>query len=71
VLAWFGERSYGLYLFHVGALRLVHGNIPALAVTIALAALSYRYLEQPCIRYGRDKPLRLQASVSVAVTGAH
>lgn len=58
-LAYLGKISYGLYVFHVMALELgkrlsdrlgVHGGlrtVSALLLTIALAMLSYRWLERP------------------------
>ena len=61
-LRWVGERSYGIYLWHwpvfmvtrpgldvpLGGTKLL---ILRLAVTVLLAHLSYRYVEQP-IRHG-------------------
>jgi peptidoglycan/LPS O-acetylase OafA/YrhL len=69
VLVWFGERSYGIYMFHQTVSGLFHGyahggppqmtvardslvTLGALAVTLMLAALSYRFFEQPFQRYG-------------------
>lgn len=50
VFAWLGERTYGMYLFHLGMLYLLPWPL-ALAATIALAALSYRFLERPVLDY--------------------
>ncbi|TAM69428.1 MAG: acetyltransferase [Microbacteriaceae bacterium] len=62
-----GARSYGLYLWHWPALVLVSASWPrgadtpermlligtvALIVTVAAAALSYRFVEQPVRRHG-------------------
>jgi peptidoglycan/LPS O-acetylase OafA/YrhL len=48
--AYLGKISYGLYVFHVAAMRLVPSPILAMPLTIAAAALSYRYLESPFLR---------------------
>jgi peptidoglycan/LPS O-acetylase OafA/YrhL len=60
ILVYLGKISYGLYVFHVAAIRLVQIAIPSLggpgvlllafALTIAAASLSYRYLESPFLR---------------------
>jgi len=61
-LRWIGVRSYGIYLWHWPIMMLTrpgvdvswHGPllvIAQVAVTLAVAALSYRYVEQP-IRTG-------------------
>ena len=63
-LRWIGERSYGIYLWHFpiiilttpkGAREagLVRGSLQV-AATIAVAALSWRYVEDP-IRHGALK----------------
>lgn len=61
-LVWIGQRSYGLYLYHWPAFLLLDEartglsgwvlDAVRLAVTFALAAVSFRYFEQP-IRHGR------------------
>ncbi|WP_238343679.1 acyltransferase family protein [Microbacterium sp. RG1] len=66
-LRWVGERSYGLYLWHWPVLVLLVAawqgtsidrpfpatiGAAALAVTVALSALSYRFLEMPVRRRG-------------------
>lgn len=66
-LRWIGERSYGIYLWHwpvvvllgiVATGTFLEQTIPvsvglsAGAVTVALAAASYRWLEQPVRRLG-------------------
>ncbi|MFD1202739.1 acyltransferase family protein [Leucobacter albus] len=64
-LRWIGERSYGIYLWHWPLLLIVTsiasglglGASPlvaavTLALTVAFAALSYRYVEQPVRRIG-------------------
>lgn len=61
-LAWVGERSYGLYLWHWPVFILAGAAMPdanpwllgatALVVTVVAATLSYRYVEQPVRRRG-------------------
>jgi len=62
-LRWIGERSYGIYLWHWPILALTRPGVdvrwtgPGLviaqaALTVAAAALSYRFVEQP-IRMGK------------------
>jgi peptidoglycan/LPS O-acetylase OafA/YrhL len=48
--AYFGKISYGLYVFHGAAIRIAPSHALALPLTIAMAALSYRYLESPFLR---------------------
>jgi len=48
--SYLGKISYGLYVFHAAAIRIVASPILALPLTIAIAALSYRYLESPFLR---------------------
>jgi peptidoglycan/LPS O-acetylase OafA/YrhL len=48
--AYLGRISYGLYVFHAAVIRVVSSPILALPLTIAIAALSYRYLESPFLR---------------------
>ena len=48
--AYLGKISYGLYVFHAAVIRVVPSPILALPLTIAIAALSYRYLESPFLR---------------------
>jgi peptidoglycan/LPS O-acetylase OafA/YrhL len=61
-LRWIGERSYGIYLWHWPVFMITRPQLDIsmtgtpnlilrLAVTVALAELSYRYVEQP-IRQG-------------------
>jgi peptidoglycan/LPS O-acetylase OafA/YrhL len=66
-LRWVGTRSYGLYLWHWPVFVLVGSALPgwprdggsgwalggiALVATVAAAAVSYRFLEQPIRRLG-------------------
>ena len=48
--SYLGKISYGLYVFHVAVIRIVPSPLLALPLTIAIAALSYRYLESPFLR---------------------
>jgi peptidoglycan/LPS O-acetylase OafA/YrhL len=59
-LRWIGERSYGIYLWHypvivlttpVGAGPSLLRDILQIAASIGLAALSWRFVEQP-VRHG-------------------
>jgi len=62
-LLYLGKISYGLYVLHefshLSAIRLLHASTPGmvvaqsivgLALTIVLAAASYRWLESPFLR---------------------
>ena len=66
-LAWVGERSYGIYLWHWPVILIVTALLPAaapgsdptmatvllsLGVTFTLAAASYRWIEMPIRRDG-------------------
>lgn len=58
MLTWVGRRSYGLYIYHWPVFALVRGapdqgwvpDVVALAVTFAVAEVSYRWLETPIRR---------------------
>jgi peptidoglycan/LPS O-acetylase OafA/YrhL len=60
VLLWLGRRSYGIYLIHLAVLQaLLNGitgipraahNLIGIPLTVVLAALLYRYVEQPFLR---------------------
>ncbi|MEP7354781.1 MAG: acyltransferase [Acidobacteriota bacterium] len=57
-LGYLGKISYGLYVLHVAAIRILEKGLAgsklvmpaALLLTIGLAALSYRFLESPFLR---------------------
>ena len=66
-LRWIGQRSYGLYLWHWPVFLLVVALLPgwardgwsgwalggiALVITVAAAAVSYEFVEQPIRRHG-------------------
>jgi len=64
ILRWIGRRSYGMYLYHLpiflalGILIREHSPVNHLlvtalrcAATIVVAAISYRFIERPVLRY--------------------
>jgi peptidoglycan/LPS O-acetylase OafA/YrhL len=69
-LVWLGNRSYGFYLWHFPIIGVVDKTrlpdllgVPlALALSIAIAALSYRFVELPFLRYGARRPPSLTAA---------
>ncbi len=80
-LRWIGQRSYGIYIWHWPIFLLTWPRTPGLAlftaetlVTIVIAAISYRFLEQP-IRHGALGRLRREMmheapSLRLRLTGA-
>lgn len=77
-LRWIGERSYGIYLWHwplllvIGAAARPWSSGPAapwiigaltLAVTLVIAAASYRFVEQPVRRLGLRRSIRRLAGI--------
>ncbi len=75
LLRWVGSRSYGIYLYHwpvivaVGRAGAAHAVLLSAAVTVVLAELSYRLVEQPFMRSVR-RPVVWAASGSVVVLAA-
>jgi peptidoglycan/LPS O-acetylase OafA/YrhL len=72
-----GQISYGLYLFHYPIYALVSEQIDhspwylntiGLSLTVALALLSYYYLERPCMAL-RHRELGLKWTIFLAVLG--
>ncbi|MDX2026013.1 acyltransferase family protein [Microcella sp.] len=93
---WVGERSYGLYLWHWPVLLLLAAALPqidrigsqswmlglaALVIAVVLAALSFRFIEQPIRRrevqralvgdlgWGRARRAILGVGVVAAIAG--
>ncbi|MGB2756743.1 MAG: acyltransferase, partial [Acidimicrobiia bacterium] len=77
-IAWLGRVSYGVYLIHWPVLlftRAPHfGDVPdwargalQIALTLALAAISYRYLEQPIRNVRVLRPPRFLIAVVVVL----
>ena len=61
MVRWISERSYGIYIVHLEVLELARhavlsnlvgpraGIVLAATATLALAALSYRWIEKPIL----------------------
>ena len=76
VLVEIGKRSYGWYLWHWPIFVLMgatHGSWPrfllAFALSIGIAEVSYRYIEEPVRRGDLERWWRSRQSVPVAVLG--
>jgi peptidoglycan/LPS O-acetylase OafA/YrhL len=84
-LAWVGERSYGIYLWHWPVILLVAAQRPAtapgsdppwmtvalsLALTFGLAEISYRWIEMPIRRHGFGPAVAVIRGHAVAFGGA-
>ena len=54
-VAWIGERSYSIYLFHMPVALVVGHEIPAVGVTLALCWVLYRYIEQPILSFAHSR----------------
>lgn len=83
-LRWLGLVSFGVYLWHLpilhwlvqaGVLRAIGGyGLPwllplVLALSCAIAALSYRWIELPFLRRGRPRAAHPQASTEMILAG--
>ncbi|MBY6046195.1 acyltransferase family protein [Vannielia litorea] len=71
-LVWLGQLSYGLYLWHYPVAVLLRDTLPPVpafvvtfAVSLALAAASFRWLEQPMRNRGRGQRAPAPASARV------
>ncbi|MFE7314067.1 acyltransferase family protein [Streptomyces sp. NPDC057555] len=79
-LRWIGVRSYGIYLWHLPLIALatpdrmtpadapVHA-IAAAVAAVGLAALSYRWVEQPIRRWGQRGSARPVPACSTSAAG--
>ncbi|QDC08721.1 acyltransferase [Oceanicola sp. D3] len=68
-LVWFGQLSYGVYLWHYPLSVLLRDALPplvtflaTLVISLALAAASFRWLEAPLRRYGNARTQRIRPS---------
>ncbi|MGV3016436.1 acyltransferase family protein [Rothia sp. 88186D007BW] len=78
-LRWVGQRSYGIYLWHwplmvlahyaFGATRSPWVNVAVLLLTLAVAGLSYIYVEQPVRKLGFRGALSIWFSAMLAPAG--
>jgi peptidoglycan/LPS O-acetylase OafA/YrhL len=77
-LVWIGQRSYGIYLYHYPILLYISGTHRLyyfgtglsqepirLLAPIAIAALSYRFIEQPFRGHGRRPVTAPEPELSV------
>lgn len=60
-LVWIGQRSLGIFLLHVPVMMVLGGlgdwrqSALVIAVTLALAGLSYRYLDAPLVTWVKSR----------------
>jgi peptidoglycan/LPS O-acetylase OafA/YrhL len=77
---WLGRISYSLYLVHAAVLlsfvHLFYGTVPiagiwamTIVTSLALATLSYRYVELPAIALGKRLTRRARARSGGSVAG--
>jgi peptidoglycan/LPS O-acetylase OafA/YrhL len=77
-MVWVGDRSYSIYLWHwpvlivggsLGIARSFAGLVALVSLTLALAALSYRYIERPFWkgRYRNAAPRRVMLAATLSI----
>jgi peptidoglycan/LPS O-acetylase OafA/YrhL/lysophospholipase L1-like esterase len=83
VLRWIGVRSYGIYLWHWPVIALAAAAfprprpagwiwLPEAALSVGLAAASWRWVEEPIIRDGFRATVRARSRlVAGSLAGAH
>ncbi len=83
VLRWIGIRSYGIYLWHWPVIALTTAAfpqqppsawlwLPEVALSVGLAAASWRWIEEPIIRHGFRATVRARSRlVTGSLAGAH
>jgi peptidoglycan/LPS O-acetylase OafA/YrhL len=83
VLRWIGIRSYGIYLWHWPVIALATAALPQqrpagwiwlpeAALSVGLAAVSWRWVEEPIIRNGFRAMVRARSRlVTGPLAGAH
>ena len=76
-MVWLGQRSYGIYLYHLplilamftmGAPRWLYGTAAPM-LTVLLAAISYRWVEEPLRRRGRRAETSTGTTVGRSIRG--
>jgi peptidoglycan/LPS O-acetylase OafA/YrhL len=83
VLRWIGIRSYGIYLWHWPVIALATAAfpqqrpadwiwLPEAAISVGLAAASWRWVEEPIIRNGFRTTVRARGRLVLgSLAGAH
>ena len=83
VLRWIGVRSYGIYLWHWPVIALATAAfpqqrpadwiwLPEAAISVGLAAASWRWVEEPIIRNGFRTTVRARGRMVLgSLAGAH